>query len=221
MTLTETLEQLKDLGNDKMRLQNIKKGAGNNQYGVRLGDIKKLGKQIKINLELALALWDTKNIEARLLSTIIIKPNTLTLEQLDQMVRSITFVQVADWFNAYVVKPHPENERLREDWMKSEHPMAARAGWNLTSIRVAKNPAGLVLNALLNSIEKKMLLAHPLVQWTMNFTLAEIGIKHPDFRKRALSIGENLGVYRDFPVSKGCTSPFAPLWIAAMVNREK
>jgi len=221
MTLTETLEQLKDLGNDKMRLQNIKKGAGNNQYGVRLGDIKKLGKQIKINLELALALWDTKNIEARLLSTIIIKPNTLTLEQLDQMVRSITFVQVADWFNAYVVKPHPENERLREDWMKSEHPMAARAGWNLTSIRVAKNPAGLDLNALLNSIEKKMLLAHPLVQWTMNFTLAEIGIKHPDFRKRALSIGENLGVYRDFPVSKGCTSPFAPLWIAAMVNREK
>jgi len=221
MTLTETLEQLKDLGNDKMRLQNIKKGAGDNQYGVRLGDIKKLGKQIKINLELALALWDTKNIEARLLSTIIIKPNTLTLEQLDQMVRSITFVQVADWFNAYVVKPHPENERLREDWMKSEHPMAARAGWNLTSIRVAKNPAGLDLNALLNSIEKKMLLAHPLVQWTMNFTLAEIGIKHPDFRKRALSIGENLGVYMDFPVSKGCTSPFAPLWIAAMVNREK
>lgn len=57
-------------------------------------------------------------------------------------------------------------------------------------------------------------------QWTMNFSLAEIGINHPEYRKRAISIGEKLGVYRDFPVSKGCTSPFAPIWIEEMVRRQ-
>ncbi len=38
--------------------------------------------------------------------------------------------------------------------------------------------------------------------------------------KRALAIGEKLGVYRDYPCSKGCTSPFAPTWINEMVKRK-
>ena len=58
--------------------------------------------------------------------------------------------------------------------------------------------------------------ADPVPQWTMNNTLAEIGIHFPDHRERALAIGEMLGVYRDYPVSKGCTSPFAPIWINAI-----
>ena len=58
-----------------------------------------------------------------------------------------------------------------------------------------------------------------MVQWTTNNTLAGIGIHAPKHRKRAIAIGENLGVYRDWPVSKGCTSPFAPIWINFMVSR--
>jgi len=44
-------------------------------------------------------------------------------------------------------------------------------------------------------------------------TLATIGIHFPKHRKRAIAIGETLGVYRDHPVSKGCTSPVAPIWV--------
>jgi len=62
--------------------------------------------------------------------------------------------------------------------------------------------------------------AAPEVQWTMNFVLVEIGINFPKLRKRALAIGEKLGVYRDYGVSKGCTSPFAPIWINEMVKRQ-
>ncbi len=62
--------------------------------------------------------------------------------------------------------------------------------------------------------------ADPAVQWTMNFCLAGIGIHFPKHRKRAIAIGEALGIYRDYPVSKGCTSPFAPIWINEMVSRE-
>jgi 3-methyladenine DNA glycosylase AlkD len=59
------------------------------------------------------------------------------------------------------------------------------------------------------------------VQWTMNTTLAQIGINFPKLRKRAIDIGERLGIYRDYPVSKGCTSPFAPIWIEEMVKRAR
>jgi len=221
MTLNETLAQLEELGNEKMRIQNTRKGAGDKQFGVRLGDIRKLSKKIKTNHELALALWETENIDARLLSTLLIKPEQLSFNELDEMVRSVHFVQVADWLNAYVVKVHPENEKLRKEWMVSKDAMAARAGWNLTSIRVAKHPDGLNIGELLDELESNMLHAPSLVQWTMNFTLAEIGIHHPGFRDRAMSIGEKLGIYRDYPVSKGCTSPFAPIWITEMVRRQE
>ena len=54
----------------------------------------------------------------------------------------------------------------------------------------------------------------------MNNCLAGIGIHVDEHRERAVAIGEALGVYRDYPVSKGCTSPFAPIWIAEMVGRQ-
>ena len=139
---------------------------------------------------------------------------------MDRMVRSVTFVHVADWLNSYVVKQHPDKESLRQGWMAADDPMAARAGWSLTAERIVKSPEGLDLAALLDRIESEMGTADPVAQWTMNSTLAEIGIHFPKLRKRAISIGERLGIYRDYPVSKGCTSPFAPIWINAMVSRK-
>ena len=120
----------------------------------------------------------------------------------------------------YVIKFFPGNESLREEWMNSKDVMSARAGWNLTSGRVVRKPEGLDLPAILDRIESEMADAAPEVQWTMNSTLAQIGINFPEHRPRCLAIGEKLGIYRDFPVSKGCTSPFAPIWINEMVRRQ-
>lgn len=220
MTIKEILAHFESLSNEKVRAHNIKYGAGDNQYGVKLGDIRALAKQLKTNHSLALALWETNNVEARLLATLIIKPAELTAEELDRLVRSESFTQVADWLNAYVTRAHPAKEELRKQWMTTDHPMAARAGWSLTADRVAKQPEGLDLSALVDRIEKEMPSAAPEVQWTMNTTLAQIGINHPPLRERAIALGEKMGIYRDFPVSKGCTSPFAPIWINEMVRRK-
>jgi 3-methyladenine DNA glycosylase AlkD len=136
------------------------------------------------------------------------------------MVKSITFAWVADWLHSYVVKQHPDKEMLRQKWMMSSDRWLARAGWQLTAGRVAKSPDGLDVPALLDRIEREMGSAAPEVQWTMNACLAEIGIHFAEHRKRAIAIGEKLGIYRDYPVSKGCTSPFAPIWIDFMVKRQ-
>jgi 3-methyladenine DNA glycosylase AlkD len=220
MNLKEALARLKALGDEKMRAQNIRHGAGNNQFGVRLGDIRTLAKEIKTNHELALALWETGNIDARLLAILVMRPKNLSADEMDRMVRSANFAQLADWLNAYVVKNHPEKETLREKWMAADDPWAARAGWSLTSERIGKSPKGLDLPAILDRIESEMRDAAPEAQWTMNYCLAGIGIHFPEHRKRAIAIGESLGIYRDYPVSKGCTSPFAPIWINEMVRRQ-
>ena len=98
--------------------------------------------------------------------------------------------------------------------------MAARAGWSLTTARVTKSPDGLDLSALLDRIESEMGSAPAEVQWTMNFVRGETGIRFPAHRERALAIGESLGVFRDYPTSKGCTSSFVPIWINAIVKRQ-
>jgi 3-methyladenine DNA glycosylase AlkD len=220
MTLKESLTALKALANEKMFAHNVKHGAGKNQFGVKLGEIRGLANKIKTNHALALELWKTENIDARLLATLIMQPKKLSAQELDGMVKSIGFVQEAEWLNAYVVKDHPQREALREKWMDSDNPWAARAGWSLTSGRVVREPEGLNLTQLLDRIESEMPTAPREVQWTMNSALAQIGINFPKHRKRAIDIGESLGIYRDYPVSKGCTSPFAPIWIKEMVKRK-
>ncbi len=220
MTAKSVLARLESLGDERMRAQNTRQGAGENQYGVRLGDIRKVAKEIKADHDLAMALWGSGVLEGQFMTTLLVKPKALSIEEMDQMVRAIDFVRVADWFVAYVAKKHPEKERLCAMWMESEDIWAARAGWALTAERVAKGMPGMDPGALLDRLQSEMGQAAPEVQWTMNFTLVEIGIQFQDHRKRAIALGESLGIYRDYPASKGCTSPFAPIWIEAMVSRQ-
>ena len=221
MTLKEVLAELEELGNERTRRQNTKQGAGENQFGVKLGDIRKLAKRIKTNMPLALDLWATANVDARFLAILLMKAKAITESQADEMVRSINFVRVADWFNSYVLNHHPNKESMRIKWLDSTHKMAARSGWSLTAERLNKDPEGLDITAVLNRIDSEMGDAPEEVQWTMNFALVYLGIQFPDHRERAIAIGERLGIYRDYPVSKGCTSPFAPIWIREMVSRQK
>ncbi len=221
MTVKEVLAKLESLGDEARRKHNTKAGAPDNQFGVKLGDIRAVAKQLKADHDFGLKLWDTGNVDAQLLATLVLKPKSLSADELDRLTRSTTCAQVAEWLNSYVVAQHPEKEALRAKWMKDKDRWAARAGWHLTASRVNKDADGLDLAALLDRIEKEMPTAKPEVQWTMNNTLGAIGIKHAALRKRAVAIGEKIGLYKDWPVSKGCTPPYVPVWVDAMVNRKK
>ncbi len=229
MTVKEILAELEEMGDEKRRAFNIKNGAGKmKQFGVAMGDLRALAKKINpppANHELALQLWKTGNIDAQLLAILLMKPKSLSAAELDKMVRAARFAWVADWLNAYIVKEQPpaDKETLRIKWMKDDDGWAARAGWNLTASKInkgGKDAAELDLPGLLDRIELEMADAPPETQWTMNAALAAIGIHHAKHRKRAIAIGEKLGIYRDYPCSKGCTSPFAPIWINEMVKRK-
>ena len=223
MNLKETLTKLESLGDEKRRAFNIKNGAGKmKQFGVAMGDLRTLAKKIKTDHELALQLWKTGNIDAQLLAILLMKPKSLSAAELDKMVRAARFAWVADWLNAYIVKEQPPayKETLRIKWMEDEDGWAARAGWNLTASKIGKDVEGIDLPALLDRIESEMADAPPETQWTMNNTLLAIGIHHASHRKRAIAIGKTIGLYRDWPVSKGCTPPYAPVAINEMVRRQ-
>jgi len=221
MTLKQVLKKLEALGSEKWRDFNKKNGASDNQFGCKKGDIRKVAKELKTNHELALELWETENVDARSVAILILKPDELSKKEVEAMVKSENFTHLADWFTNYVVKKRKDREALREKWMKSKNKMLARAAWSLTSDVATKDPGSLDLDALLDRIESEMPKAKPEVQWTMNFALAFIGINDKKHRKRAIAIGEEIGLYEDWPVPKGCTTPYAPVWIKEMVGRKK
>jgi 3-methyladenine DNA glycosylase AlkD len=59
MILAEAMSRLAALGSEKMRQMNARNGAGDSQFGVKMGDIRNIAKEIKSDHKLALELWAT------------------------------------------------------------------------------------------------------------------------------------------------------------------
>ncbi|MFF5971039.1 DNA alkylation repair protein [Streptomyces sp. NPDC012769] len=210
------MAELAALEDPKARAVNERHG---DDHGVNLGRLRALAKRLKTQQELARRLWDTSDTAARLLALLICRPKAFERDELDAMVREARAPKVLDWLVNHVVKKSPHAEELRLAWSADPDPVVASAGWALTADRVVKRPEGLDLGGLLDVIEAEMKDAPERLQWAMNTCLARIGIEHAGLRARAVGIGERLEVLKDYPTSPGCTSPFAPVWIAEMVRR--
>lgn len=217
-TVAEVRAELAALDDPKARAVNEKHG---DDHGVNLGKLRALAKRLKTQQELAVELWATDDTAARLLALLICRPKAFGRDELDAMLREARAPKVHDWLVNYVVKKSPHAEELRLAWSADADPVVAGAGWALTTERVAKKPEGLDLAGLLDVIEAEMKDAPDRLQWAMNHCLAQIGIEHPEHRARAIGIGERLEVLKDYPTSPGCTSPFAPVWIAELVRRRE
>ncbi|MCA0144225.1 DNA alkylation repair protein [Blastococcus sp. LR1] len=216
-TVAEVMAELAALEDPRARAVNERHG---DDHGVNLGALRAIAKRLKTQQELALGLWGTGDTAARLLALLICRPKAFDRGLLDAMLREARGPKVHDWLVNYVVKKNPDREELRLAWLADPDPVVASAGWGLTSDRVRRQPGGLDLGGLLDVIEAEMAGAPDRLQWAMNECLAHIGIEHPEHRARALDIGERLRVLEDYPTSPGCTSPFAPTWIAEMVRRQ-
>lgn len=217
-TVTEVMADLAVLEDPKMRRVNEKHG---DDHGVNLGKLRALAKQLKTQQDLSRELWATGDTAARLLSLLICRPKAFERDELDTMLREARAPKVHDWLVNYVVRKSPYAEELRLSWFDDADPVVASAGWALTTERVAKKPEGLDLPGLLDIVEAEMKDAPDRLQWAMNHCLAQIGIEQPEYRARAVDIGERLEVLKDYPTPPNCTSPFAPAWIAEMVRRKE
>jgi 3-methyladenine DNA glycosylase AlkD len=214
---TDVMTELAALEEPKLRAANEERG---DDHGVNLSAMRALAKRLKTQHELAQELWAKGDTAARLLATLIARPKAFSADELDTMIRDIRAPKLLDWFITNIVKLSKHAEELRLRW-KDDTDLVGRAGWSLTTDRVVKNAAGLDLDGLLHQIEMEMKDAPAPKQWSMNHCLAEIGIRHPAYRARAIRIGEKLEVLIDYPASPGCTSPYAPAWIAEMVRRQE
>lgn len=227
----EVLAELESLGDEKRRQFNARTGRDgivgvptDKQFGCKTGDLRKLAKKLKTNHELGQKLWKTGNMDAQMLAILILEPTDLSAKELDTMVRETRYSWVTDWLQSYIIKHQSdaEKEKLRKKWMKKSEKdsWVSRAGWHLAASMINKGQDVGDVDSLLNRIEKEMPKAKPETQWTMNNTLGAIGMKHAKHRKRAVAIGEKIGLYADWPMQKGCIRPYVPEWVEEIVKRE-
>jgi 3-methyladenine DNA glycosylase AlkD len=212
----DVLAELAALEDPKARAVNERHG---DPHGVNLTKLRALAKSLGTDRGLAGELWDSGDVAAQLVALLICRPKQFTADELDAMLRSTRSDKAHDWLLNYLVKKSPHAADLRARWWGDADPRIRAAGWTLTTHAVTT--ADLDRDALLDEIERDMRDADPKLQWAMNETLATIGIEDDARRLRALRIGEELQVLADYPVSKGCISPFAPIWITEMVRRRE
>ena len=191
-----------------------------NSEATKLGDVKKIGKELKKDHDLAMELWSSGKFYPRLLATLILDKSLLSQDVIDQLVSDLSTHsheqrnQLADWLLANQLMKGKKTIALLESWESNPAPLLRRLFWyHQARLRwTGQTPPDNTAD-LLASLENQMADAEPEVQWAMNFCACQIGVHDPKFSSRCIKLGKRLGLYKDDPVSKNCTPSYLPEFI--------
>lgn len=192
----------------------------------KLGELRKIAKEIKIDHELAMELWSTGDYQPRLLAILIMDKKLLTqevLDKLDQDMQTHTFAErnnLMDWLMANQLMKDKKTIALIESWENSPSALQRRTFWYYQArLRwTGQTPPDNTAD-LLSKIEANIMKEEPEVQWAMNFTAGWIGVYDEENRERCIKIGELTGLYKDEIVARGCTPNYLPGFITMEVNK--
>ncbi|KEZ51566.1 DNA alkylation repair protein [Metabacillus indicus] len=192
----------------------------------KLGDLRKIAKDIKKDHELAMELWATGEFLPRLLAILLMDKKLLSqdvLNKLDKDMQIHTFDErnnLMDWLMANQITKDKKNIALMESWVNSPSALQRRAFWYYQArLRWTGQTPPDNTAELLSAIEAAIAQEEPEVQWAMNFTAGWIGIYDEKYRARCIKLGEKTGLYKDEMVSKGCTPNYLPEFITIEVNK--
>lgn len=204
-----------------MKPPSLKEILGQINEQTRLGDLRKWAKAIKKDHALALELWDSKNVNARLLAILIMDKKALSrqvVDQFDEDMQVHSFperIQLMDWLMANQLTKDKKTIAMIESWENSPSPLQRRVYWYYQGrLRWMGQIPPANTERLLTAIESAIERENPEVQWAMNFTAGWIGVFDKQYRARCIAIGEKTGLYEDQKVSKGCTPNYLPQFIA-------
>ncbi|HEL9597641.1 TPA: DNA alkylation repair protein [Streptococcus suis] len=221
--LNNILDQLQAASHTGTLKRYEKIGETKPYYGVPMGAISGIAKAYKNRLDLFVPLWQTGVLEAQYLAIQLAKtkPNQLTLEDLENCLDEQVSVNVLDKLASIILSKRKDSRDREEILLAKDEAIFNRLGWFLRAKYFAgKSASNKEIEETLDHIRQHLQTADPLVQWTMNQCLVEIAVAYPDYLEQGLAIGQELAVYSDMKVPKGCTSAYAPDWIEALLRRK-
>ncbi|MFN0094158.1 MAG: DNA alkylation repair protein [Dehalococcoidia bacterium] len=129
MELAEALAALEQAGTEQTRKTYRRHGAPEPLFGVKFGDLGVIAKRIKVNHQLALALWESGNFDARNLALKVADPKQASAALLQRWAGDLQNYSLCDELSGFVGKTELGPE-LAAGWIASGQEWLMRLGWN-------------------------------------------------------------------------------------------
>lgn len=215
MNAQEILAELKELGGESYKRLLMKNyGVKEPCFGVKIGDMKKIQKRVKMDYQLALDLFDTGNYDAMYLAGLIADDEKMTEKDLQRWVKSGNTGALPGATVPWVAAGSPHGWKLALEWIDSATTHIAVAGWSTLASLVAITPDTELdlkkLKQLIERVEKGIHKAPDLVRYAMNDFLISAGSYVPSLTECAVEAGEKAGKITAHLGNNSCQIPFAP-----------
>jgi 3-methyladenine DNA glycosylase AlkD len=221
-TINQVMSELEKKGTAQTRKTYTRHGIKEPMFGVKIGDLKPIAKQIKGNQELAYELYDSGNFDAMYLAGMVADGSQMTRRQLDAWAKAANCGMLTGSAVPGVVCESPHARDLAIKWINSKKASIATTGWNTYAGIVATQPdEDLDLNeieGLLGRIVDQIDSAPDPVRYSMNGFVISVGCYVKPLLKQAKQAAKSIGVVK---VDMGATDCKVPLATAYIEKVEK
>lgn len=223
MTAETILAELKAMGSEPIRRIFINHGAPANQYGVKVGDLKKIQKKIKKNYQLSLELFDTGISDAQYLAGLIADETKMTKKDLQHWADNSNWYMISEFTVPWIAAESEHGHELGLKWIDSDKENVQASGWatlaSLVGIKADEELDEKQLKALLQRVKKDIHSAPNRVRYAMNNFVIAVGGYVKALTEEAIRIGQAIGNVHVDMGGTACKVPFAPDYIQKMKEK--
>lgn len=216
-TVAEVMQELQRLGSAQTRKTFARHGAPESMFGVKVGDLKKVAKQIRGNQELALELYETGNSDAMYLAGIVADGARMNKTTLNRWAREASWYMISEYTVPGVAHQHPDARSIALRWMDAKRETVAAAGWcTYAGVLATRDDAELDLKeirGLLKRIEREIRKAPNRVRYTMNGFVIAVGCYVQPLLAEARSTAQRIGEVQVDLGETACQVPLATAYI--------
>ncbi|MCK6484561.1 MAG: DNA alkylation repair protein [Phycisphaerae bacterium] len=222
MSLQETMRALEKAGSAQTRKTYARHGAPEPMFGVSFATLKTIYKRIKVDQELAEALWRTGNFDARNLAFKIADPASISSRELDRWAASPT-ARMCVGYVGYLAAESPHGRAKADKWLAASDDATRSAGWNLVGAlaMIHESLADSWFAQRLAQIEKTIHSAPNAHRYLMNNALIAIGCRNASLRKSAVAAAKRIGKVDVDHGDTDCKTPDAVEYIEKCWARAK
>ncbi len=205
---------LEKAGSAQTRKTYARHGAEEPMFGVSFATLKTLYKRIGVDHELALALWDTGNFDARNLAVKIVDPAKMSSADLDRWAKTRT-ARMCHSYVAHLAAEGPHARAKVDAWLASTHEWLRCSAWLLVAAMAMKDettPASWFL-ARLAEIERTIHTMPSAQRDSMNHAVIAIGCRDASLRKAAAAAARRIGKVEVDHGDTACKTPDAAQYI--------
>jgi 3-methyladenine DNA glycosylase AlkD len=224
MNATDIVAELKKLGTAQTKKTWMNHGAQEPCFGVKVEDMKKIQKRVKVNYQLALDLYDTGIADAMYLAGLIADDAKMTKKDLQKWVTNANWSMVSEFTVPWVASASRYGRAMAVKWIESKDESIASAGWQTYSSLVAiKEDADLDLDeikSLLQRVGKSIHQQPNGVKYVMNNFVIAVGCYVKPLHQLAVDTANDIGKVTVELVG-ACKIPFAPDYIKKFEARSE